>query len=165
MKSELLWDIKRLYEEEFLVGVNALNIIKDKLNIKLPKDEAVTIALYILNAELNRDISDTINMINLIDEILEIVKLKFNIKFNDDSINYYRFIKHLKFFSQRLTVGKYYNDEDNELFEMIKLKYPDAYECTEIIESLIKLKYGNYLTKEEKLYLTVHIERIIKENH
>lgn len=163
MKNALLWDIKRLHKEEFSIGLKALEIIKDRLDVELPEDEAASIALHILNAELNQDMPDVVNMINLIDEILKIVKYHFNIDFDEESINYYRFITHLKFFAQRLTSGRYY--EDNELFEMIKLKYPKAYKCTKKIEGFIKQKYDNTLTKEEKLYLTVHIARVIKENH
>ena len=165
MKNTLLWDIKRLHKEEFSIGLKALEIIKDRLDVELPEDEAASIALHILNAELNQDMPDVVNMINLIDEILKMVKYHFNIDFDEESINYYRFITHLKFFAQRLTSGRYYEDEDNELFEMIKLKYPKAYKCTKKIEGFIKQKYDNTLTKEEKLYLTVHIARVIKENH
>ncbi len=165
MKNTLLWDIKRLHKEEFSIGLKALETIKDRLDVELPEDEAASIALHILNAELNQDMPDVVNMINLIDEILKMVKYHFNIDFDEESINYYRFITHLKFFAQRLTSGRYYEDEDNELFEMIKLKYPKAYKCTKKIEGFIKQKYDNTLTKEEKLYLTVHIARVIKENN
>lgn len=165
MKNALLWDIKRLHKDEFSIGLKALEIVKDRLDVELPEDEAASIALHILNAELNQDMPDVVNMINLIDEILKMVKYHFNIDFDEESINYYRFITHLKFFAQRLTSGRYYEDEDNELFEMIKLKYPKAYKCTKKIEGFIKQKYDNTLTKEEKLYLTVHIARVIKENN
>lgn len=165
MKNALLWDIKRLHKDEFSIGLKALEIVKDRLDVELPEDEAASIALHILNAELNQDMPDVVNMINLIDEILKMVKYHFNIDFDEESINYYRFITNLKFFAQRLTSGRYYEDEDNELFEMIKLKYPKAYKCTKKIEGFIKQKYDNTLTKEEKLYLTVHIARVIKENH
>lgn len=165
MKNALLCDIKRLHKDEFSIGLKALEIVKDRLDVELPEDEAASIALHILNAELNQDMPDVVNMINLIDEILKMVKYHFNIDFDEESINYYRFITHLKFFAQRLTSGRYYEDEDNELFEMIKLKYPKAYKCTKKIEGFIKQKYDNTLTKEEKLYLTVHIARVIKENN
>ena len=41
-------------------------------------------------------------------EILKMVKYHFNIEFDEESINYYRFITHLKFFTQRLSSGRYY---------------------------------------------------------
>ncbi|MGG7179412.1 BglG family transcription antiterminator LicT [Clostridium paraputrificum] len=163
VKNVMLWDIKRLHKEEFLVGVKALEIIKDRFGVELPEDEAASIAMHILNGELDQDMPDVVNMINLIDEILKIVKYHFNVDFDEESINYYRFITHLKFFTQRLASGRYYEDDDNELFDMIKVKYPKSYECTKRIEGFIKQKYNNDLTKEEKLYLIVHTARVVQE--
>lgn len=165
MKNVMLWDIKRLHKEEFEVGLKALEIIKDRIHIELPEDEAASIAMHILNGELSQDMPQIVDIINLINEILKIVKYHFNIDFDEESINYYRFITHLKFFAQRLVNGKYYEDSDNELFEMIKNKYPKSYECTRKIEGFIKQKFNNDLTKEEKLYLIVHTARVVKENY
>ncbi|EOR27872.1 MULTISPECIES: PRD domain-containing protein [Clostridium] len=165
MKNVMLWDIKRLHKAEFEVGLKALEIIKNRINIELPEDEAASIAMHILNGELSQDMPQIVDIINLINEILKIVKYHFNVDFDEESINYYRFITHLKFFAQRLVNGKYYEDNDNDLFEMIKNKYPKSYECTRKIEGFIKQKFNNELTKEEKLYLIVHTARVVKENY
>ena len=79
-------------------------------------------------------------------------------------IKYYRFVTHLKFFTQRLSSGRYYEDNDNDLFDMIKLKYPKSYECTKRIEGFVKQKYNTQLTKEEMLYLIIHTARVVHEN-
>lgn len=130
MKNVMLWDIKRLHKTEFEIGLKALEIIKNRLGIELPEDEAAAIAMHILNGELSQDMPQIVDIINLINEVLKIVKYHFNMDFDEESINYYRFVTHLKFFAQRLVNGKYYEDNDNELFEMIKYKYPRSYECT-----------------------------------
>jgi beta-glucoside operon transcriptional antiterminator len=164
MKNVMLWDIKRLHKPEFDIGIKALKIIKDKTDIVLPEDEAASIAMHILNGELNQDMPQIVDIINLINEVLKIVKYHFNIDFDEESINYYRFVTHLKFFAQRMVNGKYYEDDDNELFEIIRLKYPKSYECTKKIEGFIKQKFNSQLTKEEKLYLIVHTARVVKES-
>ena len=164
IKNTMLWDIKRLHKDEFEVGSHALRVIKENLNVELPEDEAASIAMHILNGELNQEIPEIVDMIKLIDEILKIVKYHFNIDFDEDSINYYRFVTHLKFFTERLATGRYYEDNDNDLFDMIKLKYPKSYECTKKIEGFVKKKYNTQLTKEEMLYLIIHTARVICEN-
>jgi beta-glucoside operon transcriptional antiterminator len=58
IKNALLWDIKRLYKDEFLVGKHALSIIQQKVGIDLPEDEAGFIALHVLNAELNEEMPE-----------------------------------------------------------------------------------------------------------
>ena len=50
IKNALLWEIKRFYNHEYLIGKEALSIIKNRLAIELPGDEAGFIALHIVNA-------------------------------------------------------------------------------------------------------------------
>ena len=165
IKNAMLWDIKRLHKDEFDVGIHALRVIKENLNVELPEDEAASIAMHILNGELDQEMPEIVDMIKLIEEILKMVKYHFNIEFDEDSINYYRFVTHLKFFTQRLSSGRYYEDNDNDLFDMIKLKYPKSYECTKRIEGFVKQKYNTQLTKEEMLYLIIHTARVVHENY
>ena len=164
IKNAMLWDIKRLHKDEFDVGIHALRVIKENLNVELPEDEAASIAMHILNGELDQEMPEIVDMIKLIEEILKMVKYHFNIEFDEESINYYRFITHLKFFTQRLSSGRYYEDNDNDLFDMIKLKYPNSYECVKRIEGFVKQKYATQLTKEEMLYLIIHTARVVHEN-
>lgn len=164
IKNAMLWDIKRLHKVEFEIGIHALKIIEENLNFELPEDEAASIAMHILNGELDQEMPEIVDMIKLIEEILKVVKYHFNIEFDEESINYYRFITHLKFFTQRLSSGRYYEDNDNDLFDMIKLKYPNSYECVKRIEGFIKQKYCTQLTKEEMLYLIIHTARVVHEN-
>ena len=164
IKNAMLWDIKRLHKVEFEIGIHALKIIEENLNFELPEDEAASIAMHILNGELDQEMPEIVDMIKLIEEILKVVKYHFNIEFDEESINYYRFITHLKFFTQRLSSGRYYEDNDNDLFDMIKLKYPNSYECVKRIEGFVKQKYGTQLTKEEMLYLIIHTARVVHEN-
>ena len=164
IKNAMLWDIKRLHKVEFEIGIHALKIIEENLNFELPEDEAASIAMHILNGELDQEMPEIVDMIKLIEEILKVVKYHFNIEFDEESINYYRFITHLKFFTQRLSSGRCYEDNDNDLFDMIKLKYPNSYECVKRIEGYIKQKYCTQLTKEEMLYLIIHTARVVHEN-
>jgi len=56
-------------------------------------------------------------------EISNIVRYYFSVEFNTESVYYYRFITHLKFFAQRLLTDKEYeDDQDNELFNTIRQK-------------------------------------------
>lgn len=164
IKNAMLWDIKRLHRDEFEIGIHALKIIKEYLYVELPEDEAASIAMHILNGELDQEMPEIVDMIRLIEEILKMVKYHFNIEFDEESINYYRFVTHLKFFTQRLSSGRYYEDNDNDLFNIIKLKYPKSYECTKRIEGFVKQKYETQLTKEEMLYLIIHTARVVHEN-
>ena len=163
--NALLWEIKRFYNHEFLIGKEALAIIKKRLNIELPEDEAASIALHIVNAQLNsRDMNDTLDITKLIQNILNIVKFHFNIELDEYSLHYERFITHLKFFAQRMLSGKVIKSDDTNFCEMIKDQYKDAYLCAEKVKKYIQKEFNHEISDEEMMYLTVHIKRIIKED-
>jgi beta-glucoside operon transcriptional antiterminator len=164
IKNALLWEIKRLYKEEYEVGIKALQRIKEKLNISLPEDEAGFIALHIVNAELNDEMTNIVNITKVMQEILNIVKYHFKIDFDEESLNYYRFITHLKFFAQRLFNKTYMDNEDDFLYDVIKEKYRGAYRCTEKIREFISKKYNYDINAEEMVYLTIHIARVVTRN-
>lgn len=161
IKNVLLWDIKKFYKTEFEIGLKALDIIEQKLNVKLPEDEAGFIAMHVVNRIMNENIGNMYDITKIIQEILNIVKYYLGIKFDEDSVYFYRFVTHIKYFAQRLISGKTYeNENEDSLFEIIKGRYQEPYKCVEKISEFIQKKYKYNLSDEEKLYLTIHIARI-----
>lgn len=163
LKNGLLWDIKKFYPKEFECGKKAIEIIMEQFNIDIPIDEAANIALHIVNAQINTDnFGDMYTITMIMQEIINIVKYTFRINFDEDSIDYYRFITHIKFFAKRLIENKSYEDTtDIEILDLIKSRYSNSYKCVKDIAEFIYGKYNYKLTNEEELYLTVHIERIV----
>ena len=121
--NALLWEIKRIYKDEFDIGLKAIEKINNKIGIKLPEDEAGFIAMHIVNAELNEEMPNVVNITKLIQDVLNIVKYHFKIDIDEDSLNYFRFLTHLKFFAQRLFSGTSLGSKDDFLYEMMKEKY------------------------------------------
>lgn len=163
IKNALLWDIKNFYEIEYEIGLRAVELIKEKINIDFPEDEAGFIALHIVNAQLDKSSMENIfKVTKLIQEITTIVKYHFHIEFDTGSAYYYRFITHLKFFSLRLFNNDQYdeNDED-ELLNMVIEKYTTAYDCANKIKDFLIRKYNYHLKNDELLYLTIHVHRIV----
>lgn len=50
--------------------------------------------------------------------------------------------------------------EDDFIFNEVKNKYSKAYKCTKRVEKYLLENFKRELTKEEKAYLTIHIQRI-----
>ncbi|MER3123887.1 BglG family transcription antiterminator LicT [Bacillus pumilus] len=162
IKNALLWEIKRLYKEEFMCGVEAIRIIQDKLNIHLPEDEAGFIAMHIVNAELNEEMPNVIQITKLIQDILNIVKYHFQIDLDEESLNYFRFVTHLKFFGQRLFNETQMENQNEFLYEVVKEKNTAAFQCAEKINDYVQKEHNRSLIEDEMLYLTLHIDRVIK---
>lgn len=163
-----LWEVKRFYTEEFKVGLKALQFIKEELNVDLPEDEAASIAMHIINSELGAEsLRDVVKVTELIQSVLNIIRYQYKIDFDEDDLNFNRFINHLKFFGYRvLNSDNVIGNEDKDFEEMVKIRYPNEYECSLKIAELLKNKYNKILNSEELVYITVHIKRItINQNN
>ncbi|WP_028234737.1 BglG family transcription antiterminator LicT [Pseudobutyrivibrio sp. MD2005] len=165
LRNKLLWEIKNYYKVEYDLGCHALEIIKEKLGVELPEDEAGFFALHIVNAELDGNIHHIMEAPEIIDDIVSIVKYTYNKDLDENSLSYERFITHLKYFLQRAERNAYYEPEAEGMFEIIKEKFPEAYRCASRIKSYMETKFPEKLTDEEMLYLTVHIARITGRNN
>lgn len=163
LKNPILWEIKRFYEPEFEVGMKALEMIEDRFKVKLPEDEAGFITLHVVDAQLdNCNVDNVYEITKVIQDIHNIVRYFFRIEFDTKSIHYYRFITHIRFFAQRLvTKTTYVDDQDDSLFQLLKDKYKNSYKCVLKIEEYIKRSFNYEISKDEKLYLMVHIERTV----
>lgn len=160
IKNPLLIDIKRLFRDEYEVSKQALEAIKEEFGTEFEEDEAGYIAQHIVNAQLDDDMSDIVNVTRIMQDILNIIKYSYKIDFNEESVYYYRFVTHLKFFAQRILNRLTYEDDDEDVFEVFKDKYNESYKCVLKIKEQIKQIYDYELSKDEQLYLMIHIERI-----
>lgn len=159
-RNPLIWEIKKFYSKEFQVGVKAIEFIEDETGKRLPEDEAANIALHLINSQINNSssgVEDIAKQTKMVQDILNIVKYTYNITLDEKSLNYERFVTHLRFFFQRLNKnGQVIKDEDDFLFKQVKEKYKKAYDCMLKIEKYLEIE----LSDEEKLYLTIHIQRV-----
>lgn len=164
IKNPLLLEIKRFYNGEYQIGEEALEIVYRNTGIRLPKDEAGFIALHFANASLDLDgIDQTREMMSIIRHIVNIVKYHYNIKLDENSIHYDRFITHLKFFVKRIFLNKEIDDGDSSFFTIIKNQYKEAYTCVLKVYEYILKEYDIKLTNDEMMFLTIHIHRITKK--
>lgn len=158
--NPLIREVRSFYHAEYLIGEYAIAMIDRDLGIKLPVDEAASIALHIVNAEYDAPMGDTIKITNLIQQVSEVVEEYFNIKLDEQSLSYERFITHLRFLAQRVFTGEHMNLDNLEFQEVIDRLYPEEYACSQKIQALIKLQYRHQVTEEEVAYLALHIKRI-----
>nr|WP_294493813.1 PRD domain-containing protein [uncultured Anaerosporobacter sp.] len=159
-RNVLLTEIKTFYEEEYQIGVQALEIIKDKLGVELSYDEAGFIALHIVNAELDTNMGNMVKITELIQKVMELIYNYYNKDIDEDSLNYKRFITHLKFFGQRIFTDKATEEDDEEFRSLVRNRYPIEYQCAENIGRLVLEQYSKKVTEEELMFLTIHLKRL-----
>ena len=159
-QNALLWEIKRFYPQEFQLGIYALELIQDRLDILLPEDEAGFIALHFVNAEYGTDIRDAVKFPDQMQAIVDIVERELGILLDESSLHYERFMTHIKFLIQRIYRKELLSSEDRELSLMMQRKYPREYQCSVKVAEYIMQATGSRLSEEEIMYLSVHIRRV-----
>lgn len=159
--NPLLWDVKSIYQQEFSIGMYALDLIKKQLSIEFPEDEAASIALHLVNAEYDTAMSEAMNITKMIPAILTMVKHYFSVEIDENTLHYERFVTHLKFLAQRIIKQELFNSKDVDLTTMIMNLYPEEYKCSHLIGEFINENFDYMITDEELAYLTVHIRRIM----
>ena len=159
-QNALLWEIKRFYPQEFQLGIYALELIQDRLDILLPEDEAGFIALHFVNAEYGTDIRDAVKFPDQMQAIVDIVERDLGILLDESSLHYERFMTHIKFLVQRIYRKELLSSEDSELSLLMQRKYPREYQCSVKVAEYIMQATGSRLSEEEIMYLSVHIRRV-----
>lgn len=161
IRNPLTYDIEHLYTKEIAIGYEALGYIKDILNVSLPKDEAASIAMHLINAEGGfSNMEETIKNTKILKDITDIVVNTLNISIDENSYTYSRFIIHLRYLLQRSQTNNLLSTENVEMYEMMIIKYPETYKCILRIEEYFKKNMNWQCDKEELLYLMLHINRL-----
>ncbi|KKD22758.1 BglG family transcription antiterminator LicT [Staphylococcus ureilyticus] len=163
IKNPLLYEIRTLYPKEYEVALDGLRKINRYFNVTLPKDEIGFIAMHIVNASLDENIANIYEITKITKNIVDIVRYHFNLSINEDELNYSRFMTHLKFFSQRLINQQSLNEvTDETLLDVLRQKYAKSDVCVDKIADFLFKHYNHKISNDERVYLILHIARLLK---
>ena len=134
-------DISAAYVTEFQMAQEAVVILGQKLSVTFPDDEVGRMALHFINAKGDYEVSDnnkedaTKKVLALIEDKLAKNNIKRNQQDNASLIN---------------------------LEEYVKSDYPKAYQIGQAIYDLIGQELKIDLSRSERVYLVIHIQRLLK---
>lgn len=152
------------YPTEYHLGQYCLGVIREHLGVTLHEDEAAFLALHIVNAELSTNMSEMYDITKLIEGTISVVEYFYKKEFDRESLDFNRFVVHLRYFAQRLFQGKMMEDaqgERDEVFRQLIMKNcKEHYKCAQCVADYIKNTYQKNLSDEELTYLTIHLKRI-----
>ena len=152
------------YPAEYRLGKHCLRVIREQTDTDLSESEAAFIALHIVNAELNTNMSDMYDITRLIEGTLAVVEYYYQRVYDRESLDFSRFVVHLRYFAQRLFQGRTLPDgrdsQDESFREMIAISCKKHYRCAQCVAEYIRNTYHKELSGEELVYLTIHLKRI-----
>lgn len=162
LQNRLLWEVRQFYPAEFALGKRMIEYLNQRLQIKLPEEEAGNIAFHLVNAQTeNPNMEQTIQAVKMLKDIFNIVQYSFANRIRTDSIHYTRFVTHMQFFLQRVLEHKMLSGDELDIFEQVAKGHPESYCCARKIGAYIQGVQKEEISKEELLYLTIHIARIV----
>lgn len=163
-KDSNLPDISVKYPIAFQIAQEAFEIYRQKLTDNFPEDEIIRIAYHFINAEGENEV-EVVESIDKRKEILksvEIVLKSYKIQRTPENNNFYdRFMIHLNYFLDYLDRSRDDNQSLLDMEEHIKNTYPEAFEIGSKIYEVITQETGVDLYKSERVYLVLHIQRLL----
>lgn len=157
IQNPFLVEIETLYGREFSMACRLATRIKEELGVEIPEGEKGFISLHIHSARNNGRLSNTIKYSYLSNSIVEHVEDRLKIEIDRKSIDYARFLTHIRFAIERIITDRPIN---NDLVDVIKMKYRLSYKIAEETRSIIcKVLDINCVSEDEVAYLAMHIER------
>ncbi|WP_031406516.1 BglG family transcription antiterminator LicT [Geobacillus vulcani] len=163
IQNKLLNEIKVLYKAEYEIGLWAKQLIKERLGIEIPDDEAAHIALHIHTAKLDAaSMNKTLRETTLIHELVDLIRTELGISVDEESISYQRLLTHLRFALSRIENGEPIHSMDEEMLALIQTKYASEWACAQKASEYAEKEYGIRFPEEELAYIALHIQRLRK---
>lgn len=156
----MLSETKMLYPREFDIGCRALAKIQELCGVALPGYEAGYIALQLASAEMDGE--DAYDSLKLVNGVTEIIKDTYGIELNPDDLDTIRLTTHLKFLAQRILRRSQWNDDDmGGLYQLLLFRNAKNRDCIARIAGYIRNHFSYELNHQEKVYLMIHINKIL----
>ncbi|MCI5839844.1 MAG: BglG family transcription antiterminator [Peptoniphilaceae bacterium] len=143
--------------KEYLIALNIVNDIYNKLNIEFPNDEVYYISMHLMGINLsivkNNSYSKMSEFEKVYSEILKELKNQLGIDFKNDLD-----LKNSVFLHLKPAIYRFKNKIkiDNPLKNSIKTNYPLAYEAGVITSKIIKDKLNIEFNEDELCYISMH---------
>ncbi|WP_124054114.1 PRD domain-containing protein [Arcanobacterium ihumii] len=155
-------EVRSLYPQEYTQAVDLLTQINRLAENKLPQDEAVAIALHLVNLGFSHgDLSYTYMMTGVIQQMVEVIEAAFDVRLDSTSVNVGRFITHLRYLFVRIHQHKQLNNEGiSTIGQAIRDTYPECVAVAHRLASIIELRFDTRVSEDEISYLTMHIARV-----
>lgn len=159
--NKLTWEVKRYYPQEYAVGAQALAQVNARFAVDLPEDEAVNIAFHLINASSQNDGSSAHQQVELVNRLADIVRYKLGKALDMQSVNYMRFITHLRYFAERILAGNVVLSETEDFYQELMRHRPEAMNVALGVRDYVQDKYQLVLPKDELTWLSIHISRLM----
>lgn len=151
-----------LYKKEFDIAMKAVQVLEKRTGIEIPYGEIGFITLHIHSARNQGSLSNTVKYTFLCNSIIEYIEDSLDIYVDRQSLNYSRFITHIRFAIERILKN---NPVKNELLKIIRNNYKESYKLAQNIATMIENQLNLSVPVDEIGFITIHIETLKNSNN
>ncbi|MBR0576204.1 PRD domain-containing protein [Proteiniclasticum sp. BAD-10] len=158
----MLHEIKSLYQEEFVLGMEGLDEIEKATGVRLSEHEAGYITMHIVNASLGENKESITRIFQFTNGVVNIIEEVFDLDFSEDEIAAARLNSHLKFLAKRILLKQpTTEDQVEEFYDLFMRKNKRFKTVIKKISAFMTENFSHELTQQEAVYLMVHINKAI----
>lgn len=159
-----VYEMEINYPLEVKIGRKFVVAVRNKFQVKLPKNEVQGIAMHFINVQ---DYSKAENAFGieqhyeeLLQKMTDLIEQELDIRVKKDTFNYARFATHVQYLLKRIFENKHIDSDNLLMYKSIQEEYPEIAKCVDNICSYYKKEWALELSEEERLYLIMHINRV-----
>lgn len=165
IENPLSHEVAFVYPRETELGRRGIEVVRERLGVELPESEVTSIALHLVNAEVDgmgsaQDMDLVMKSTVILERATQIIEGQLGQTLDRTSYAYVRFVAHLRFLIRRLMRGSCKETENSGLFRQAARDFPDAYRCAAGVNEYLKRDYNWSCSDEEMLYLMMHVNRL-----
>lgn len=164
-KTPLAFDVAQQYPLEYRLGTLIVQRIESTFNVRLAEDEAAGMVMVLINNITKPGDSESAcdghEFCRFLERATLLIERIMRVKIDRSSFNYARYATHLQYLFRRVKAGEAIESSNAPMYASLKESYPAERRCAERIEKLIVQETGKGLSDEEKLYLLLHVNRIV----
>jgi transcriptional antiterminator len=159
-------DLSDKYPEAYKIADDFLTGFRERLRVDFPLSERNSIALHVINAHGDR-VSQAAPIDSLDDQLVNIINdiLRKNgiVRNNDNLDDYGRLLTHVKYFARRLRKDRQEQEVQISASSLASIgnDFPEAEQILNKIAGRIDYELGVKIPKLERLYLVIHIARLL----
>ncbi|GAA0746621.1 PRD domain-containing protein [Clostridium oceanicum] len=160
IENPFLEELRILYPKELKIALDAVDMINERLNVKLPKDEAGFICLHIQAGITKQEVSQSLEYTKKISKVMELISKLTKTKVSKQSLSYMRTLTHINFMIERV---KNHKPIRNELLSSIKREMNYEFSIAIKVAMLIERLFNIKIPEDEMGYIALHLKRLSQE--
>ncbi|WP_323420529.1 PRD domain-containing protein [Raineyella sp.] len=161
----LSWEVANLYPDHLMMGRRALDMVADRLGVRLPEEEAVSFALHMVVADAEGDPHDSPGMrqLTLLGQVFDLVDSSFSVTVDRESMSAARFVTHMRYLFARMSSDRQLANTPSNVLNSIADSYSDATVCAHRIAYLVEMWGDATVTPDEISFLALHVARLVQD--